>query len=510
MRIECATLFAAALGIALPAQAQAPMSAIDWLSDSVTSEPLPVILPPDEPASGGVTPDVITVTPLEDLSSDAVGLLPVNVTGLPKTLWTGSSSAQLAGLFARLDTDLPPALQQFVLTLLLAELDPPADSDPSAQLFLARIDSLLARGAVQQAQALLERAGTDSAPKFRRWFDASLLTGTEELACARLRGNPDLSPTLPARIFCLARSGDWNAAALTLETGGALEEMGDAERELLLRFLDAGGFEDAAPLPAPARPTPLEYRLFEAIGEPLATDKLPLAFAHADLGANSGWKAQINAAERLARSGAIDDNQLFGLYVERQPAASGGVWDRVAAIQRLDSALETGDATLVAAAVTLAWRVMAEASLEHMLAAHYAVKLRGMALPPPADRPAMRIGLLSQGYEAVARDYAAQDDVEKFLVALARGEPENATAPGPVAQAVADGFAAEAPPAELSALADQGALGAAILRAVGMAGKAAHGDLEQLSDALALFRAVGLEDVARRTGIELLLLDLGG
>ena len=55
-----------------------------------------------------------------------------------------------------------------------------------------------------------------------------------------------------------------------------------------------------------------------------------VAFAQADMRDNTGWKAQLEAAERLARNGVLDPNQLLGLYTEEKAAASGGVWDRVA------------------------------------------------------------------------------------------------------------------------------------------------------------------------------------
>ena len=125
-------------------------------------------------------------------------------------------------------------------------------------------------------------------------------------------------------------SGDWNAAALTLKTAEALGFVTGEQSALLERFLDPEIEDGAAPLPPPSRPSPLVWRMMEAIGEPMPTNTLPVAFAQADLRANAGWKQQIEAAERLARTGAVAPNRLLGLYTERRPAASGGVWDRAA------------------------------------------------------------------------------------------------------------------------------------------------------------------------------------
>ena len=107
------------------AKAEAPLSAIDWLSNSVTTPAAQPVRPVEDPVTGNGAREVITVTPLDDVSSDAVGLLPVSVTGLPRDLWGTSSSETLASLLGRLDTDLLPALQSLLYTLLLAELDPP-------------------------------------------------------------------------------------------------------------------------------------------------------------------------------------------------------------------------------------------------------------------------------------------------------------------------------------------------------------------------------------------------
>ena len=84
----------------------------------------------------------------------------------------------------------------------------------------------------------------------------------------------------------------------------------------------------------------------------------------ADLRGNSGWKAEIEAAERLARTGAVPASRLLGLYTDRRPAASGGVWDRVAAVQALDLALNEGATQDLVQALPRAWRAAQDQRLE--------------------------------------------------------------------------------------------------------------------------------------------------
>ncbi|HHB80666.1 MAG TPA: hypothetical protein ENK83_02810, partial [Aliiroseovarius sp.] len=356
--------------LAAPAFAQnAPMSAIDWLSDSVATPAQPIVAPPalpDEPGvTTGVKVDAVSVTPLGRPLPDAVGILPAVVTGLPANLWGPSRPGDVARAIRREDADMLPALRDMLYTLLLAELNPPeAPGSTGYDIFLARVDKLLELGAVEQAEALLARAGPDNPEIFRRWFDAALLLGTENQICEVMRATPELSPTFTARAFCLARGGDWNAAVLTLGTGRALGFISEEEDALLARFLDPDLFEGEPPLPVPSAPSPLEFRMFEAIGQAIPTTGLPLAFAQADLRANIGWKARIEAAERLARAGAVPENQLLGLYTERRAAASGGVWDRVAAVQAVDQALKANDTQTLTAILPEAWQQMQLSELE--------------------------------------------------------------------------------------------------------------------------------------------------
>ncbi len=324
---------------AAPALAQSPLSAIDWLEaptaiPQILAPPLnaPQIARParprpdaplDEPptASAITVPDV-EVQPLGAPSPEAVGLLPTQVTGLPLSLWKTSDISTLVELIAAVDPAVP-ALSALLHTLLLAEADAPLTAKAGAPLLGARIDRLMAQGVVEPAEALIERAGAATPELFQRWFDLSLLTGQENAACTALAETPSLSRDLATRVFCTARTGEWVVAATVLDTGLAIGTLSGRDADLLGRFLDPDLAESSPTLNPPVRPTPLEFRLFEAIGEPLATAPLPRAFATVDLSGDTGWKAQLEAAERLARIGAISENRLLGIYTQRRRAASG-------------------------------------------------------------------------------------------------------------------------------------------------------------------------------------------
>ncbi|HCP80352.1 MAG TPA: hypothetical protein DIT67_01715 [Octadecabacter sp.] len=494
-----------------------PLSAIDWLSESVEQPEVLAAAPvlgtqatriPDAseaPIANSASSPNVSVQTLGGPAPRALGLLPSSATGLSADLWGRSDVTTLIALLQAEEIDTLPAIQDLLTTLALAEANPPMEAATPGAFFLARVDKLLDFGALEPAQAMLESAGADTPELFRRWFDVSLLTGTEDGACRALRDQPDIAPTPSARIFCLARSGDWSAAALTLNTGLAIGDIDAPTGALLARFLDPDLYEGEPELEQPARTTPLTFRMFEAIGSSLTTVGLPRAFAHADLRANVGWKGQLEAAERLARAGAISDNALIGLYTARVPAASGGVWERSKAVARLDRALESGTADDMIEALNQLWDEAQAVGVTVPLARYFAPDfLTSTTADSRADALMFKILLLSDRYEEAALiDAFAQTD--PFLAAVAQGDPSQVHAARGHYPLVRDAFAAE-PNATLVDMAANGRTGEAILRSIATLQQGLDGDQIAFKEGFATLRALGLEDVARRTALQYLLL----
>ncbi|MFD3189607.1 hypothetical protein ACFMPD_04945 [Sedimentitalea sp. HM32M-2] len=490
-----------ALLLPAPVLAQEPLSVIEWLGRHPIHPSGPVLYEP--PVSESALQPPVEVSRL-DTQASPIGLVPARITGLPASLWAGSATDDLVGLVQNVPVQRSPAMQTLLYTLLLSETVPPADDRPDGALLLARIDRLMELGATDPALALAEQVNPSrSAALFRRWFDASLLTGAEDQGCELIAQAPHLAPDYATRIFCTARLGDWQTAALTLETAHALNLLPPQQMDLLDRFLSPDVFEGAPPLPAPQAPDPLTFRLFETIGERLPTASLPRAFATADLRDIAGWKAQLMAAERLTRIGALAPNQLLGLYTARRPSASGGIWDRVRALQSFDRALQARDSAAVARALPAAWDSMRQAGLEVAFASLFASDLKRLPLDDPAAGDlAWRILLLSPQYKSAARHTPRRDPESTFLAALAQGDPGRVPAPNTLARAIVDGFSSTPDPTPP----DPARLGETILRAMQDFDAGARGNPAELGRALGTFRAVGLEDTARRAALQLMLL----
>lgn len=452
------------------------------------------------PAAGSALPPRVEEMPLDTQDPGAVGLLSSQVTGLPPSLWSASDGAVLQGLIGAVEPTVP-ALQSLMRSLMLAEAAPPAGG--GLPYLDARLDWLVENGAVEEALALIQIVGHDNPQLFGRWAELSLLLGRSEPACRAQAAQPSLSDDMALRVFCIARSGDWQRAALVLQTARTIGAIPARRADLLARFLDPELAETAPPLLPPVRPTPLEFRLFEALGEPLPTAPLPLAFSVLDLGGDNGWRAQIEAAERLARAGSLSPNRLLGLYTLRKPAASGGVWDRAQGVQTLERALQSGSTVSVGPALTRLWPQMAHARLLVPFADLFAQRLAQVPLSGRAATLQRRLASLSSSYETLL---PAQADAADILTAIARGETTDQPGPLPHAAAIARAFGGAPVPEILQTQLAEGRLGEVILRAIALFDSGAAGNSADLTDALATLRALGLEDTARRAALQLMLL----
>ncbi|WP_299374493.1 hypothetical protein [uncultured Tateyamaria sp.] len=508
MRNNPALVLMMGLMLATPAAAQtpdaAPLNVIDWLdTQPVTPAALPALREPAVTSSATV-PEV-QVAPLDGDAPKRVGLAPSTVTGLPDTLWAASDGADLARQLDQMPDLRVPALQSLFYTLLLAEGLPP--SDEAAAFDLARIDALTALGALDPAMALIEQAGPDSsAAHLARYMDLSLLAGTDARACAVLRAMPTLSPDKAHDVYCAARSGDWGTAVLQLGTGRALGLIDPDTAQAMERFLDPELFEGEPPMAVPARPDPLLFRLYQGAGMPIPTRIWPVIYANADLSDTAGWKARIEAAERLAQQGALPENRLLGILSDRRPAASGGVWDRVAAVQRFETALGTASPAAISKTLPQAWDQMRRARLAVPFASLFADALTDVVLSGRTADIAYDMLLVSARYEEAATQFPARALHNPLATAVASGTAPTGPPPGgDMARAIHAAFSDGATPdAALIARAQDGALGAALLDALMITQNGSAGDVAQLTTGLATLRALGLEDTARRTALQIL------
>ncbi|MFD1796167.1 hypothetical protein FQV27_01610 [Paracoccus aurantiacus] len=520
-RLWHVALFLGAALMALPATAQGPLSANDWLRGKGTApssssawrpgDPVPpdaVVLRPTRPpvpgrARPGEVADSASAVPvgvsrLGAANSDGAGVISARQAGLRENFWSGTT-LDTAIRMIRANPTLPAA-KQVARRVIEAQIAPPSNPDQAriGEFFTARVDQLIADGALPSARVMLQGAGPDNAQTFRRLFDLSLLLGGEDQTCARMNDAPGIAPDPAARIFCMAQSGDWPAAATVFMGAQRLGMLDPQMTELLRHYLDDSSADGAEPLTPPQPMTPLAFRLHEGIGQPLPTGDLDLKYAWADLDERAGWKAQLEAAERLARAGVLPSDTLQQLYGAQSPAASGGVWERAAAMQALDGAIATDDPARIGPALTHAFRLLEATGLRDSFASMVAGRVAPETLTGEPQRLALWLQLWSGNVEVMQ---SPQEPLDQALLALASGgQPEPLS---PALGALAPVFASDLPP--LPDPDDGIAIAPALYGALADADAGTQGDVTRAARGVQMLRQLGLIADARRIATQVAL-----
>ena len=500
MKLNSAATFFALVLMASHAQAQdtgAPLSAIDWLNT------LPVA-PKAEPVEAPVTQTglapTVEVIALDDYAARTTGLVSHSITGLPRDLWQNADGTRIAAQLEALGIPRLPAAQALLYSLMLTESYAPHD-DMAFQV--ARVDALTRMGALDPALSLLVNVGPEqNSALFERHFNLGLLAGDPTNACNRLLRKPELSSDKAAEIFCLARAGDWNTATILFGTADALGLLEDDKAEALARFLDPDLFEGEPPLAAPAEPDALLFTLQDALGRRPATNRWPLVYAQTDINERVGWKAQLEASERLARTGAISDNRLLGIFTDRQPSASGGIWDRVHAIQTFEVALDIGSTSAIEKTLPLAWQAVRQAEIEVRFANLFAEAVADHTLLGAGAAAGFEMILHSQLYKRVGTIFPDLAEANPILMGVVNGDTSSLTANSPLEGAIIEGFD---PQNTAKATRFDGQTGPLLLDALIGLETARQGDVTDLGWHLGVLRALGQEDTARRAALQLLL-----
>lgn len=510
--------------VAAPQQgfAKPPLSASDWLSGSVQKPDTisawrPGTKPPrdamrdtrsDIAKTGAVEP--VSVTRLGQGNPDSVGTVSPRTAGLPENLWGDSDARDLARLIQQTAPRLP-ALRRLLRRVLAAQLTAPitAPGDEGV-LFLARTDKLLDMAATGAAKELIQASGEGNPARFRRLFDIALLSGDEAKACSKMDRTPGVAPSFEARVFCLALGGDWAAAALVFHGAEAMGQLDPEMAKLLAHFLDDSYSDSADALQPPAIVTPLALRMHEAIGQPLSSQSLPLAFALSDLDGNGGWKAQLDAAERLARAGAIPASQLRAIYVLQGPAASGGVWDRAAGIQKLADAVSARDTAAVAEALPAAFDLMKKAGLGPALADMMGAELGAMPLEGKAGQIALWLALQAGQPQVLFETSGDVTPFDAWLLALASGKNAPPPPDDPLSERAATlSLALQGPmQTEGSAVNPPGSgnqKGRALLEAISDTDAGLDGDIARAARGVSALVALNQSEIARQAVVELIL-----
>ena len=191
------------------AQTDAPISAIDWLSQPglapLTEEPLVV----GDPARGAELAE-IDVVELDAPVEKTFGLIPSKISGIPKNFWTDLDPRILRQILNTAPLSVFPAADDLMLRALLAE------TLGDETILNTRVQALIERGAIHAAYSLLGQAQIQSQESFGLFAETALLTGNVERMCRQLNLSRHLSDNEALKVYCQARAGSWSTAEVKL------------------------------------------------------------------------------------------------------------------------------------------------------------------------------------------------------------------------------------------------------------------------------------------------------
>jgi len=253
-------------------------------------------------------------------------------------------------------------------------------------------------------------------------------------------------------------------------------------------------------LPPTESITPLEYRLYEAIGEPIPAEYLPIQYSQSDLSGENGWRAQVIAAERLSLTGAIPENQILGIYTNNIPGVSGGMWERVKVINDLDTALlnqQNIEENFLAA-----WEVFNQTDQLTVFAKLFGLRVFEKNLSPKSKKIAADLLLLTNNFR-LTKNYWNPSDIR---FGLTTGDFTQVKVSGETEKIIFEVFNDVSIPFLVEQKLNQGKLGEVILNALLQFEMGIEGNLKDLSESLSTLNLIGLETTARRAALTHLVL----
>jgi len=305
--------------------ATAPAVAQETVLGLPTAEPLanePITVEPGQGLlDSGTVDEGIAATEISTATAEAAGLVGSRASGLPETMWQGTSGA---AAIAAVDTAQPGRLWRvnaLIRRALVSGAIPPENADG---LLARRAAALLRFGAAEEAASLAGVAGSAADLNLRRvGAEADLIIGRGDAICKSSAVLPRNLPTddpdkfwSTLRGFCLAKSGDPLAAVAV----AAMREVGGVDpqdAELLEAMVDKG-LADFIPTPRGEELTPLRIAILRALGRPVGelVETAPLNMLAGLFALESTpARAAVLAAERLEAAGSISTKTLLDLYV---------------------------------------------------------------------------------------------------------------------------------------------------------------------------------------------------
>ena len=292
------------------------ISTSKWLNSKIEDKPVFTVLPEKPKKYSAITK--VEESSLGNVNLNSIGIISADNTTFPSNLWNRSDESLLAKKIIEMpDFELSSANKIFK-RLLILDTEPPINAigqkNMGSLFLISRIDRLIEMGAIDEAETILDYIKNPNYDLLRRKIDIASITGRLQGTCKQIRRHFNSTDILKYKIICLAREGDWNAAAILFSAGSTLKLFSSTDKKLLLNFLDPEINVKIGKEEMKINLSPINFYLFLSRGSLYNTKDLSPKYAYTLSSAGNNLLERIQSSEKLVRNFSMNSHHLFSLY----------------------------------------------------------------------------------------------------------------------------------------------------------------------------------------------------
>ena len=349
------------------------ISTSKWLNRKMENKPVFTVLP-EKPKKNSVISKV-EESSLGNVNLNSIGLISAENTTFPASLWNRSDESILAKKITEIPELKLASTNKIFKRLLILDTEPPINAignkNMGSMFLISRVDRLIEMGAIDEAETILDYIKNPNYDLLRRKIDVASITGRLQETCEKIQRHFNSSDILKFKIICMAREGDWNAAAILFSVGSTLKLFSSTEKKLLLNFLDPEINVEIEEEEIKANLSPINFYLFLSRGFIFNTKDLSPKYAYTLSTAGNKLVERIQSSEKLVKNFSMNSHHLFSLYRSAGQTEENRKNLLINSVVNLDNAFKGNDKKIQLSALKTAINVFYKNNLLSQFAKEY-------------------------------------------------------------------------------------------------------------------------------------------
>ncbi len=349
------------------------ISTSKWPNSKTEDKPVFIFLP--EKLNKSRVISKVQEISLGNANLNSIGIISAENTTFPANLWNRSDESVLAKKITEIPELKLASANKIFKRLLILDAEPPINTIGNKNMgsifLISRVDRLIEMGAIDEAETILDYIKNPNYDLLRRKIDIASITGRLQETCKKIRRHFNSSDILKFKIICLAREGDWNAAAILLSVGSTLKLFSSTEKKLLLNFLDPEINIKIAEEEIKENLSPINFYLFLSRGSIFHSKDLSPKYAYTLSSSGNSLMERIQSSEKLVKNFSMNSHHLFSLYRSAGQTDESNKNVLVSSVVNLDKAFKGTDKRIQLRALKTAINVFYKNNLLSQFAKEY-------------------------------------------------------------------------------------------------------------------------------------------